>query len=75
MKIAHSDAIVNKHCKRDFTFTKSNMQDSVSLPNVLKFTGTCLMTRRLSHFTTSGLIKLRWEPVSKKARTFACWLQ
>ena len=33
------------------------------------------MTRRLSLFTTSGLIKLRCEPVSKKALTFACWLQ
>ena len=33
------------------------------------------MTPRLSRLTTSGLIKLRWEPVSKKARTFACSLQ
>ena len=52
------------------TLTKSSIHDSVSLPNVLRLTRICLITRRLSLLTTSGLMKLRCEPVSKKALTF-----
>ena len=51
------------------------MQDSVSLPNVLRLTGTCLINLRLSLLTTSGLMKLRCEPVSKKALTLTCLSQ
>ena len=57
------------------TLTKSSMQDSVSLPNVLRLTGTCLINLRLSLLTTSGLMKLRCEPVSKKALTLTCLSQ
>ena len=48
---------------------------TVSLPTVLRLTRICLITQRLSLLTTSGLMKLRCEPVSKKALTLTCLSQ
>ena len=84
VKIAHSSArlsctsnVIGILCfpRRTLTLTKSSIHNSVSLPNVLKLTGIFLITLRLSLLTISGLMKLRCEPVSKKALTLTCLSQ
>ena len=51
------------------------MHEVLSLPNVANCIGTFSKTGKFNLHTISGLTKLRWAPLSKKARVFNFWLK